>query len=364
MTDAEIFDQQVDRFGLGGRLVHNCDQEMCAYKHIRLIAETLISSARHLLPTLPPIHFDFIKNSDVNAFAFKADGRYFIGVNYGTVYLLELLLTRMLADPRLFEMIGNPAEEDSNLPPLTEYTPQADKMHNAGHTATSPKTLPRQSYAAELFYSAIRFIVGHEIAHITFGHVDYIQTKNGTALVAESEWQKGGSPAQASFERQCIESQADMRSIHSAVETLKLHHRHYQVQIPLWYDSPPSERFLIFSWAFSMNTFFRLFGDIRFKPTELQDKKYPPISLRRVMATNTAYALIASNWNIGLKQEALHSLQTAMKYSEYAFSIILDEKISTEGLADAYAPASHSYVKELIDYTSELQQKLTPYSFE
>jgi hypothetical protein len=222
MNDAEIFDREVMRFGLGRRLVHDGSLSKSAYGQVRETAEALISGAMDNLPKLPHIHFDFIRNSGINAFAFKSDGKYFIGLNYGTVYMLELIFMRMLSDARLFDIIGHPHEEDGNLPPLAGYTPEAYKMFQAGHRAQPPKTQPRHFYAIDLFYAAIRFLIGHEIAHITLGHVDYIHSKVGTALVAETGWKAASSQLEGTFERQCMEAQADMRSVFAAISYLKL----------------------------------------------------------------------------------------------------------------------------------------------
>ena len=38
---------------------------------------------------------------------------------------------------------------------------------------------PRWSYAIHLLRQAIFFLVGHEIAHISHGHVDYMESKTG-----------------------------------------------------------------------------------------------------------------------------------------------------------------------------------------
>jgi hypothetical protein len=43
MTDAEIFDHEVIRLGLGRRLLHTCDDAKCAYGQIRKNSETLIA---------------------------------------------------------------------------------------------------------------------------------------------------------------------------------------------------------------------------------------------------------------------------------------------------------------------------------
>ena len=116
MTDAELFDRFVVSNGFGQRFDRNRltpEQWEMSYGHIVRWAEHLIASARSLVPGLPPIHFDFILSPSVNARAFKDCGRYFIGVNTGTRFMLEFVFFRMLSDARIFHFIGNPAGEQS-----------------------------------------------------------------------------------------------------------------------------------------------------------------------------------------------------------------------------------------------------------
>ena len=82
------------------------------------------------------------------------------------------------------------------------------------------------------------------------------------------------------------------------------------------------------------------------------------------MATNAAYMFVMSNWNTEIKEKGLHSLKTAMKYTEFAFATILGEKVSTAGLTDAYNPLSHAHGKDLISYSVKLQQSLDPFAYE
>ena len=78
--------------------------------------------------------------------------------------MLEFVLFRMLSDARIFHFIGNPADEQSSFPPLTNYTTDAEAMYRAGVHAGRPKTDDRWSYASELLTRAEFFIIGHELA--------------------------------------------------------------------------------------------------------------------------------------------------------------------------------------------------------
>lgn len=369
MTNAEIFHREITRLGLGARMkipdgIPPENPTRKAYDYIKKISEELIASAKENLPRLPNIHFDFIYNENINAVTFKAEDRYFIGLTTGTIYMLELVIMRMLSDSRLFDTIGNPSEEASDLPPLIGYAPKAEQMNKAGLRPKRPKTKPRLDYAGYLNDQALLFLVGHEIAHITLGHVDYMQSRAGTAFVAEMGW--NASDPDGLIERQCLEVQADMRSVFSRIGSLWLTHiANASGNLKTsWLNSNPSEAHLIFDWAFAMNLLFRLFGDVRFNASQLVTSSYPPLPLRRAMATEIAYGAVMSRWNPALKEKASHALQTAMKYSEHAFATILGEKISTGGLVDAYSTLGKEHRKRLLEYSFDLQKKLAPFSYE
>src|SRR5688572_10953116 len=89
---------------IGGRFPREIapDKVKAAYDEIAERANDLIAVTRNQLPNLPAIYFDFILNSSINAVAFKAAGRYFIGINTGTVFMLRSVIGRILSDARLF----------------------------------------------------------------------------------------------------------------------------------------------------------------------------------------------------------------------------------------------------------------------
>ena len=112
-----------------------------------------------------------------------------------------------------------------------------------------------------------------------------------------------------------------------------------------------------------MNTLFRLFGDPKFDPAHLANEFYPPLPLRRAMATATACGVVM-HWDSTLKEKAELSFRTAIKYTEYAFAVILDEEVNLTNLNDAFSPLGKEYYKRLISRISELQKKLNPYCYE
>jgi hypothetical protein len=364
MTNAQIFDREVTRYGLGRRLRFSPDQNASQknYDYIKANVEDLVNCAKNGIPNLPPVYFDFIYNENINAWAFKAEGKYFIGITTGAIFMLNLVAFRMLADSRLFDAVGNPKDEVLGLSPISGYITQAERLYQNGTRIILPKTGTRRAYAQHIIIGAILFIAGHELAHITLGHIDYIESKTGFAMLSEIE--SGAMVPDAFIKRQCLETQADIRSVWSRMDSAKLTHESRGNIAPPWGKSPLNESQLIFDTAFSMNLFFRLFGDIRFGTTELTLKMYPPLPLRRVMASTVSLGWIAQFWNPSLKDKAHQALRSAMHYTEYAFATILGESATGAGINDAIAAESIAHFKHLMFCMNNLQNDLIPFSFE
>jgi len=340
------------------------EQTEIAYNQIAEDTQKLIDSARQLLPGLPQIHFDFVWSGTVNAWAFKEEGRYFVCLTTGTIYLLTLVFMRMLSDSRLFPTIGNPKEEADDLPPLRGYIPNAEEMYQSGQRFTIPRNNPRRQFAlSRLRKHALLFLVGHEIAHITLGHVDYWQSQFGLAVISELGW--GHNNPDKLIERQTLEWDADRRSIFSRIASIELEHRQPDLPVPLWSNSPESPGLMIYHFMFAINTLFRLFGDVRFNSLDLSNSSYPPFPLRRAMAGVTMLHAANSIWGPTLHDVTLHALQIANKHTEISFAMILGQNISMYGLIDAFSPIGKDHNMRLFKYMEGgLRERLAPFTYE
>jgi hypothetical protein len=378
MDDTEVFDrfmksrgeQRFPRGALPEELWKNSP-----YRFITDMAERLIASARDLVPGLPPIHFDFVHNQSINAFAFKAEGRYFIAFNTGTRYMLELIFYRMLSDAGLFEFVPRPTDEDSTLPPL-KYTLRAEDMYQAGILPVPPNSEDRRSYANRLLSDAFNYLIGHELAHITFGHVDYMLSKTGRGFIPELGWNM--STLEAKFEKQAMESAADMRSIQSAIESARLCQKAPVPDKPTWIDKRRSLKDLIFDLSFAINTTCRIFGDVEVEGSYLSESSYPPWPLRRLIMELHAGSY-ASYTDTGKPPETADDIAKAIShgliytkalrassiYTEIAFLKIMNQEYGAKGLYQVSTRSGFEYFKKVQDYlTNILSAKLEPFAYE
>lgn len=367
MTDAEIFDNFLRRNGRGFRFPrHSMSQQRwdISYGLIEKEANNLITSARTYLPGLPHIHFDFAHNDSIGACAFKCDGRYFIAFNSGTRYMLQLLFCRMLSDPRLFDFIASPIGEDTTLTPL-KYSVRAEEMYQAGIRPIPPKTFERMHYSQMSAHSAFRFLIGHEIAHITLGHVDYFASKTGTAFVSELGW---NLPTDEDIlERQAMEAAADYRSVYSAIESLRLTNQTHFPESPEFLKRRHTLENLLFDWSFAMNTACRIFGDIVVDESELEASSYPPFPLRRFLNVVTAGSLIAELWKPSNdeRNKYFNALKHGTMYTELAFMKIQNKTFEAKGYNQVFGPLGAAYGDKVLKYIHNiLSIKLKPFAYE
>jgi hypothetical protein len=265
MADQDIFDREMALEG--GRVQIEKFPDVPAapvYARTKEIAKELITSAKAVFPKLLPIYFDFVKNGTVNAWAFRSEDRYFIGLSSGALAMMHLVLNRMLANPNTFLKTGQPTEEDPNVPTIPWHIPDAEYLFKAGFRPVLPKCPRRAQYAQHLAEQALLFLIGHEIAHITRGHVDYLESSTGSAFLAELAWI---GTSEARLERQAMEADADRRSVIARAYSMHETAQHIGDQSPPWATAPRLAEAWQYDWAFAVNTIFRLFGDPRFSVT-------------------------------------------------------------------------------------------------
>lgn len=364
-NDAEIFHRfmvsigksRMDRTRPAGKPAES------TYNGMESLARSVIASAMQHVPGLPEIHFDFIYDGEINAIAFKSEGRYFIGVTTGAIYIIQLVLGRMLSNRNLFPGIGDPTEEAENPDLLEDYRPNAQRMAEAGGWPSRPRNPVRRAYMDYLLGRAVLFLVAHEIAHITRGHVDYMQSRVGMPIIAELN--SASASADGAIERQTMEADADRRAVIFGLVAITNTVGNPSASQPSWLASPPTFNDFVFDWSFVVNTVFRLFGDMRFHASELSTNYYPPLPLRRVMAMDLARVILSQNPTPMTTDEIVDVLRSGVGYCEEAFAVILGEPISTEGLSEADSPAGRAHHRRLTAYwVNELRGRIAPYAYE
>jgi len=114
-----------------------------------------------------------------------------------------------------------------------------------------------------------------------------------------------------------------------------------------------------------MNTFFRLFGDLRVLGVDVSYGLYPPPPLRRFLAMLAAHAVVVQHWKPSdTVTDTLNALKTGALYVENAFQVITGHD-SGRGIEDAFSHAGLEYAKNIEAYwRGTLARKIAKYAYE
>jgi hypothetical protein len=363
MSAIEIFERFCCNAGVGKRLDIENYPDVPAYpvyEHTRRIAGELIQSARQQLPELPGIHLDFVETPNINAFACKSEGQYLIGITAGSVLMLHLVIDHIMASPKTFPNIGDAASEAENSDPVPWEVLDASELFDRGIRPIGAEDESRVIYGKALADQALMFLLGHEIAHITRGHVDYAASSNGLAFISELSWDGKHS---SSLERQALEADADMRTVGARCHSMYMTANRNAGVTPAWSTKPVTAQHFQYDWLFAANVLFRLFGDKRFSKTDLDATMYPPWPIRRRIAMDHAANTLLRHWAEGTKELISETVMGAVKTSEFSFAAI-GAPPPEGGFADAFNEESTSHIRKIGQCYQDLLPGLQKHSYE
>ncbi|QDU74708.1 hypothetical protein Pan97_17210 [Bremerella volcania] len=329
------------------------------FQHTRELAVDLIDSAKTFLPSLPNIHFDFVLDGEINAAAFKHEGNYFIAVTTGAVAMLHLVVSRIMANPRTFPQIGRPSIERDDLPSIEWTITDAEDLFQMGVRPVLPQDDSRRAYGQILADQALMFLVGHEIAHITRGHVDYLDQVWGS-FVRELGWRCN---REQQLERQALELDADRRAIFSRIVSMRLTSEQEQSIRVHPSGLKATEEMLQYDTLFAVNVLFRLFGDKRFTHEELNESLYPPLPLRRFLAMEYARAQIRGQLDRKQAERVNIVMQGVLHAIELSFTEI-GAAPQEGGYESALSEESQGHIRRINECWNRLSVSLTQFAYE
>ncbi|SCM88411.1 hypothetical protein [Bacillus mycoides] len=167
----EIFEKHLKRENLGR--IFTGDNE-----HIRRIVFEFNDSLQFQMrntPSLPkPNLYVTTLATELSVFVFKEKGHYFIGISIGTIEALcrffQFLYSQPYFDPECGD-ITKEKETSLDLSLNPDYL--LDYFYNYD-LDISPNCSTRKAFAYQVFYKAINYLLLHEYAHISHGHLDYL----------------------------------------------------------------------------------------------------------------------------------------------------------------------------------------------
>ena len=160
---------------------------------------TRLATERHYDGSGRTLKFGVVNTADIGGFAcIGAEDIDFIGIHFGTISLVSAIFTRMLSNPNILPDVG-----DASLETNAGGTPFIPAQEDLTHfSPCRPACRVRSAFSKHLTITGLDFIFGHEITHITNGHLGVI---NKTRHPAPEKRR----PMLSSLENQAIELDAD-----------------------------------------------------------------------------------------------------------------------------------------------------------
>jgi len=259
-----------------------------------LFANNLIQEYKNeFCPKLPRVHFDFVKDHRLNAFAFYDPQTKcgFIGIRTGAVGLIYDLFYRIMSHPEVLPNLGNVGVERLRQPYCSEgivddFSKLSILGNNPGGRLAEvfPIDDERKRYAESLALIAIEFFVIHELAHLANGHCEYDNKISSIPLFIEAQ---SGKSKVGLMVKQYFEVVADAHaSLWTWLKRLK-NMSDDQMTARSLLEKGNSivirTQLLMTDWVLAIVLMFWLF-DISTNPDSLHTADHPPAVLRGIWA--------------------------------------------------------------------------------
>ncbi|MFA6151717.1 MAG: hypothetical protein WC716_10390 [Chitinophagaceae bacterium] len=323
-----------------------------------------IKSIRTDNPNLPEVYFDFIKNTSLNACASKMDGKYFIGINIGTYFLISDLFFRMLATKTILPEYGDISNEDDVKKIFNAQITDTNILYVAKdpHEKVAPKGIVRHHLAQLLTSFAIKFLVMHEYGHIIYGHVDYLENKTKNCYWSEIAETNNDNKLDSLFS-QTLEMDADCYGINIGITQLISYSENInkiKEELNKFYSPLESSLSL---WFFSIYSLFRLFGYHNRDIEKMKVTHHPQSGIRQHIVFASTHTIFQSKPHYKellekIPRLALKTIQTVEK----AFEEISMQGYDSKAIKIAYERESQDHVLFLMRNWNNVRPKLEKFA--
>jgi hypothetical protein len=228
----------------------------------------------------PKVVMGLIDDSEANAFAFKDECNYFIGVNAGMIVLLQDLFFRLLCIPSVFSELGEGEDLEQEEIQRPRFILDASELPRVEDCpiglSVAPTNERRRNLASYLANIALEFLFIHEWQHIEGGHLDFLAREHATFSMGETDRAWSGGTLMS----QLLEMDADAAAARwSAKITLDESNDHWRFDPGLKeYFRSKSNRFK--AWSFSIGTLFRLMDEATKDSRNIENATHPPVWTR------------------------------------------------------------------------------------
>ncbi|ROM95238.1 hypothetical protein [Pseudomonas brassicacearum] len=336
-----LYDESVITDKFYEHLFHNAVEH---FSHL-----TRMAIERFYYQTGRTLKFGFVNGERLGGFACVGNENIdFIGINFGSISMVSAIFTRMLTNPNVLAFIGD-ANLESNAG-HTHFIPPWEDLNN--FSPCKPACPVRCAFSKHLTLTGLDFIFGHEIAHITNGHLGIINR-------TESKDPDNCREKLTQLENQAIELDAD----HGATEWVLLFSefvRKMRVKLPVeGYDSVGISwrNFYVDEPVTIAYTFFASYMLLRMTNLESWDpehqlKAFQPKPPLRMGSLLRAYYFVLTEYHYLSPKETMSHLKDWYNASEKALGDILAES----GKGETQEKEIESYFNEVCQYYDKVNE--------
>ena len=328
-----------------------------------LIERKLDDYKKEALDMLRRIGFDgvelkFINSPKFNALATIIDNKDYIGLNLGSIFILEDLFFRMLSHPEVFPNIGNSAKEI----PKKLYNPRiidAEQLLNA--KGTDEKIMPSDEkmayFAFSLAKAAFIFIILHEVGHLFWGHLSLISNYSEVNLISEDNTPNYKELTELDY--QTLEIDADSNAINQMImymlsvgENMHLIGENFK---PFF----KTRQEIIFNMSFSVMCVFTLFDSNDYNPHEFKSLRHPPVGIRQKNFVLLTGQILEMLFGEKIREEYLPIIGDACGEAMKAFNLISETEVRYQNFFKSFDEQfDKDHLDEILNNWKNIRPKL------
>jgi hypothetical protein len=345
----------------GGRY-NNRNSDTTVYDWILTNSRILVAWMVRTNVHLPEPYVDIIDNNETNAYVTKRGDKYFIGITYGAILVFNDIFYRMMESKNVLTEVGDPDREMNTAKVFSI------RLTNMGQLAVTEKHSKdsepidniRILFGFQLIKMAFEFLIWHELAHIVFGHVDYIHSVLGAFELKEIEREESRSRLDP-IVSQTLEIKADQFATQQSIAIWGMLISNPDALTPALRPYFKTWPMVIKMWIFSTYTFFRLFSDHNYTKG-IRNAFHPPPSLRSHLVQAVAGAVIQGAIDAPSAEEISIIRKDAILAVEWAFHEISKKGLDLSHLTFSIQDEAFSHGIFLMNNWEKIKPLLQPFA--
>lgn len=220
----------------------------------------------------PKVNLIYTAGRLLGASVLKHENEYYIGLNFGTVSILSYVSNYIMCSNQVFPGVGTVSEKEKKYienPFLIDFGTLMEQVLNNRLMMVPPADPDRRKIAAAMVYTAVAFIVLHELGHILRGHLDYIIKTQAKNMFLDIEFAAFRTQSEG-ITSQALEIDADRFALWYGSYFARNTHYYSNTK-----DQPLPLLDVLKPWVFSIGLTFRLMSLIGFKIEQLPFLSHP-----------------------------------------------------------------------------------------